>query len=72
MIESDKKLYVSPLIKVVEFKVELGSASSSGFNSLGVQPQRLSVGMTDYFPHSLDREEDNGGIADYNSVHWNW
>lgn len=71
MIESDKKLYVSPLIKVVEFKVESGY-ESSGFNSLGVQPQRLSVGMTDYFPHSLGREEDNGGIADYNSVHWNW
>lgn len=70
MIESDKKLYVSPLIKVVEFKVELGSGSS-GFNSLGVQPQRLSVGMNDYFPHSLGREEDNG-IANYNSVHWNW
>lgn len=67
MIESDKKLYVSPLIKVVEFKVELGYE-----NSLGVQPQRLSVGVTDYFPHSLGREEDNGGIANYNSVHWNW
>ena len=66
MIESDKKLYVSPLIKVVEFKVELGYGNS------GVQPQRLSVGMTDYFPHSLDREEDNGGIADYNPVHLNW
>lgn len=68
MIESDKKLYVSPLIKVVEFKVELGYENSS----LGVQPQRLSVGMNDYFPHSLDREEDNGGIADYNPVHLNW
>lgn len=67
MIESDKKLYVSPLIKVVEFKVELGYE-----NSLGVQHQRLSVGMTDYFQHSLDREEDNGGIVNYNSVHWNW
>lgn len=71
MIESDKKLYVSPLIKVVEFKVESGYESSV-FNSLGVQSQRLSVGMNDYFPHSLGREEDNGGIADYNSVHWNW
>lgn len=66
MIESDKKMYVSPLIKVVEFKVELGYGNS------GVQPQRLSVGMTVYFPHSLGREEDNGGIADYNPVHLNW
>lgn len=71
MIESDKKLYVSPLIKVVEFKVELGYGSSVS-NPSDVQPQRLSVGMNVYFPHSLDREEDNGGIANYNSVHWNW
>lgn len=71
MIESDKKMYVSPLIKVVEFKVELGYGSS-GSNPSGVQLQRLSVGMTDYFPHSLGREEDNGGIADYNPVHLNW
>lgn len=70
MIETDKKLYVSPLIYVMEVKLELGFAGS-GTNSSDYQTQRLSVGMNDYFPHLL-REEDNGGIADYNSVHWDW
>lgn len=71
MIETDKKLYVSPLISVMEVKLELGFAGS-GTNSSDYQTQRLSVGMNDYFPHLLAREEDNGGIANYNSVHWDW
>lgn len=69
MIETDKKLYVSPLISVMEVKLELGFAGSGTYSS-DYQTQRLSVGMNDYFPHLLDREE--GGIADYNSVHWDW
>lgn len=71
MIETDKKLYVSPLISVMEVKLELGFAGSGTYSS-DYQTQRLSVGMNDYFPHLLAREEDNGGIADYNSVHWDW
>lgn len=72
MIETDKKLYVSPLIIVMEVKLELGFAGS-GTNSSDYQTQRLSVGMNDYFPHHLlDREEDNVGIANYNSVHLDW
>lgn len=70
MIETDKKLYVSPLISVMEVKLELGFAGS-GTNSSDYQTQRLSVGMNDYLPHFLS-EEDNGGMADYNSVHWDW
>lgn len=71
MIETDKKLYVSPLISVMEVKLELGFAGSGTYSS-DYQTQRLSVGMNDYFPHLLAREEDNGSIADYTSVHWDW